>query len=105
MSWLHSETEITFICDSCPDDKIEGTTLFVNIALERARVAKPPMSDLGPCWEYARGLGWVSFKRTGRDWTYHCPTCAEKAAAEHAEWNRQERERERIKERNSRYFE
>ena len=36
-------------------------------------------------------------------WTYHCPTCAEKAAADHAEWNRQERERERVKERNSRF--
>lgn len=101
MSWEKDAVGITFHCDTC-----EEFFLNVNIADARAGSSRrEPYPDLLPCWEYARGLGWVSFKRTGRDWTYHCPTCAEKAAAEHAEWNRQERERERVKERNSRYFE
>ena len=64
-----------------------------------------PAADFGAAWKAVKERLWVSFKRTGRPWDYYCPKCAENAAADHAEWNRQERERERLKERNARYFE
>lgn len=93
---------ITFDCDS--EACLESFN--VNIADARAGTSRrEPFPDLLPCWDIALDIGWVSFKRTGHDWTYHCPKCAEKAAADHAEWNKSERERERVKERNSRYFE
>ena len=102
MSWDMDTASgvITFYCDTCQESHV------VNIADARAGSSRrEPYPDLLPCWDYAGGLGWVSFKRTGHDWTYHCPKCAAQAAADHAEWNRQERERERVKERNSRYIE
>jgi hypothetical protein len=48
----------------------------------------------------ARASGWVSFKRVGRDWSYHCRQCAAQAERDHQEHARNEAERERIKARN-----
>lgn len=62
-----------------------------------------PVQTFPEGWRQAQEAKWVSFKRTGQPWRYFCPGCAEKAAADHAEWNKAERERERIKERNARY--
>jgi hypothetical protein len=55
------------------------------------------------CWDVARATGWVSFKRTGQPWSYHCPACAAQAERDHQEHYRHEQERERIKLRNERY--
>ena len=102
MSWDMDTASgvITFYCDTCQESHV------VNIANARASTTRrEPFPNLLPCWDIAHARGWVSFKRIGYAWTYHCPACADQAAADHAEWNKQERERERVKERNSRYIE
>ena len=102
MSWDMDTASgvITFYCDTCQESHV------VNIANARASTTRrEPFPNLLPCWDIAHARGWVSFKRIGYAWTYHCPACADQAAADHAEWNKQEQERERIKERNARYSE
>lgn len=101
MSWVKEEFQIVFECDTCE-------TEFIEVNITEARLGssrRPPFPDLLPCWDVAKGAGWTSYKRIGHDWTYHCPKCAETAAAAHEEYNKAERERERIKERNARYAE
>ena len=95
MSWNKTETHVIFACDAI-DCEIHTAVPIIPVEKQ---------SDFGGCFKRVQELGWVSFKRTGREWTYHCPKCAEQAAADHAEWNKAERERERIKERNARYSE
>jgi len=92
MSWEKDaeNSRFLFMCDS-----LEECASSVNI----------PAADFGAAWKVVKEQEWVSLKRTGQPWRYFCPTCAKKAAEDHAEWNRQERERERLKERNARYFE
>lgn len=88
---------IVFECDSsgevatCEMAKIRGTCNGVS----------PHDTDFGLCWRYLKGLGWVSFKRTGKPWTYHCPKCAVDAEREHHEWTHNDHERERLKKRNA----
>ena len=63
MSWDMDTASgvITFYCDTCQESHV------VNIADARAGSSRrEPYPDLLPCWDYAGGLGWVSFKRTGQ---------------------------------------
>jgi hypothetical protein len=53
------------------------------------------------CWRYMRGVGWRSFKRTGRNWSYHCVKCGPEAEIAHREHQRHEAERDRIRARNA----
>lgn len=72
------EFSITFHCDSCPAAlKASGTFL--------------------ECSTYAGRQNWIALKRTGFDWTYHCPACAEQAQRDHDEHKRNEERRERMK--------
>jgi len=95
MSWIADGRTITFTCDSCPEG-LESTE-----SVNAEYYAKPSESDFAAAWRIVqRPGGWRSFKRTGHSWTYHCAKCAPQAESEHAEHNRNEAERERIKARN-----
>jgi hypothetical protein len=94
MSWDKTETEITFYCESC-----DRSDVF-NIAETRGATESGTASDFAVCWTRAQQGGWRSFKR--RSWEYFCVGCAPAARAVQQERNRQDQERERLKERNSR---
>lgn len=95
MSWTKEGDAVTFSCDSCPE------TFFVDGDLARSGSSRPPRASLFTvCLDVARGAGWVSYKRVGRNWTYHCAGCAAQAAADHVEHIKRDAERERIKARN-----
>lgn len=94
MGWdKTSDTAFSFECDSCADVVALNTE-------EMASEPKPGQSNFGRCWGHLKGIGWRSFKRNGRDWTYHCVKCGPEAEMQHLEHRRQESERDRIKARN-----
>jgi hypothetical protein len=98
MSWDRECDTVTFTCDTCP------TTLAVDGNVARCdSTREASASTFMICWDVARATGWVSFKRTGQPWSYHCPACAAQAERDHQEHYRHEQERERIKLRNERY--
>lgn len=93
MAWdKRDEHCFTFECDSCGADVIELKADTIT--------PKPGQSNFGRCWSHLQGLGWRSFKRAGRDWTYHCPKCGPEAEMQFREYRRQESERDRTKARN-----
>lgn len=94
MAWVRECDTIKFACDTCP------STLDVDANVSRLNTTDPYATTFKVCWDGARASGWVSFKRVGFPWTYHCPKCASEAEREHAEHYRNEVERERIKARN-----
>jgi len=101
MSWDQPDVNrIVFYCDTL---ECQHEHHFSPGSERNLKKVPEHASDFTACWTAAQVLGWRSFKRTGGKWTYHCPECAEAAESAHTEWNRQERERERIKERNARY--
>ena len=83
MSWDQSGDAIQFSCE---------TGECMNSFTARVTFAE--------AWASAKQNGWVSFKRSGRNWTYHCPACADQAERDHEAHKRNEAERERIKARN-----
>lgn len=90
MSWTGpgtGSTPYTFVCDSeCGANKSIHADSFVKAALE-----------------VKEKYGWVAFKRTGHQWTYHCADCAERGKREHEEGVRRDEERARLRERNAEY--
>lgn len=96
MGWEKDEAacSVTFFCDgqNC----------------ERSRTYNEPLpnhiSVFAGCWQRAEADGWRSFKQVGRNWRYFCKGCADAAEQEHHDYNAAEHERERVKERNARYF-
>lgn len=98
MAWDKTDDEtLSFECDSCAE--------VVDLNVDRIRemaFPEPKTPDFCMCWRYLQGIGWRSFKRIGRDWTYHCAKCGPEAETAHNEWRRQENERERIRSRNRR---
>ncbi len=85
MSWDRSSDNFQFACDT-------GECLASLIIVA---------SDFATASHSAKETGWVTHKRVGRNWTYHCPACAEQAERDHQEHLKREQERERIKARNS----
>src|SRR5579864_4005614 len=97
MLWEQPDrSTIVMECDTCGD----VTECDVETVREGEAHA-PADSDFIACWRYLQGLGWKSFKRTGKSWTYHCPKCADAAEQAQTEYRRDERERERAKARNA----
>jgi hypothetical protein len=97
MSWSRDCDTVSFACDSgeCQNVlDVDGNVARLNSTREATA------STFAICNDVARGLGWVSFKRVGRPWTYHCSACAEQAECDHEEYLNREQERERIKQRN-----
>lgn len=93
MAWDKPDDKtVTFECDDC--------TEVVDCDIETIRATGQPTpndSDFIVCWRYLVGIGWRSFKRTGRNWSYHCVKCGPAAEASHNAHRRQESERDRIK--------
>lgn len=85
MSWQVTDDEgLAFFCDSGECDARVGFR-----------------EDFAPSWARAKEIGWLTLKRTGRDWTHHCPLCAPQAERDHEAHKRNEAERERLKARNA----
>ena len=97
MPWHSSDGLVIFECDSC------DVVVDCDVATIRS-TAHPTAhdTDFSLCYRYMQGIGWRSFKRTGRPWSYHCPTCSPQAESEHRDHQRLENERDRIKTRNAR---
>lgn len=96
MAWEQIDSTVTFYCDSCEAER--------ECKVETVRATaqpEPATSDFIMCWRYMQSIGWRSFKRTGRAWTYHCVACGPQAEMEHREHSRQENAREQIKARNA----
>lgn len=105
MSWEKSEDglSVTFYCDSPACDRNTSCNIDSSRhANAHLTVTPPPQtaSDFAFCWFHVKRLGWVSFKRAGQSWTYHCKECAEQAERDHAQHQLNEAERERIIKRN-----
>lgn len=98
MPWHKSDEAVTFECDTC-DLIVDCDTKTVRDTAEQPNAQD---SDFAICWRYMQGIGWRSFKREGRLWAYHCPTCGPQAEVEHGDHRRLEDERERIRSRNAR---
>lgn len=95
MAWDKTDTTVTFECDTCDT--------VVDCDIKTLRAASPPTphdSDFIVCYRHMQGIGWRSFKRTDRPWSYHCPECGPQAEMDHREYRRNERQREAIKARN-----
>jgi hypothetical protein len=104
MSWDKSDDCITFYCDSAECDRNTSVTISSARTCNGHLTVTPPpptASDFAFCWFHAKRHGWVSFKRNGQPWTYHCKECAAQAEHDHQEHQRNEAERERIKARNA----
>lgn len=98
MAWDKPDNStIVFECDTCP----QTVTCTVDV-VRRTAPEIAIVSDFGACWRYAQGLGWRSFKRAGKDWTYHCLSCGSAAEVAHRDHKRQELERDRLKDHNAR---
>jgi hypothetical protein len=82
MSWTKDENTVTFMCDSCSEELRYAGQSFVT------------------CSALMRGDGWLSLKRTGFEWTHHCPKCIPEAQREHEEYKRNAERREQMKVRN-----
>jgi hypothetical protein len=86
MSWTGpgtGSTPYTFVCDSgCGANKSIRADTFAAAWLE-----------------VKEKYGWVSFKRIGRQWMYHCPGCAGHGRQENEDGVRRDEERERLKKR------
>jgi|ERR1019366_3619715 hypothetical protein len=99
MAWDKPDAStIAFECDSC-SEAIECD--IETIRAECFTVTDDKSSDFAVCWRHVQGLGWRSFKRTGRNWTYYCVTCIPAAEAAHKQHNIDEATRDRIKAKNS----
>lgn len=94
MAWEKTNANVTFYCDTPDCDSYE-------IVSSRVLFGSPNNSTFAACWQRVQSIGWRSFKRGGRPWTYHCSACALSAAESHREYNRREQERERIKAQNA----
>lgn len=99
MAWEANEAEgvIVFECESC--DRVDRVN--VQETRDTAEKPEPNTTDFIMCWRRQMGVGWRSFKRTGRNWSYHCPACGAQAEQDHRDFQSQERERERLKARNA----
>lgn len=101
MGWENHAGAITFYCDG-PDCEVTG--LYHIAETRNAGIYPHSLSDFAVCFNRARGLGWHSFKKTGRPWEYFCPKCVPAAEEAQRHHNEQEAERERIKQRNARAY-
>jgi hypothetical protein len=97
MPWNKADETITFECDTCD--------VVVDCDIKTVRATAQPSdyeTDFAVCFRYMRGIGWRSFKRSGRAWSYHCTACGPQAEVEHNDHRRLEDERDRIRSRNAR---
>lgn len=92
-----NDSTITFECDSI--ECTEAVDCDVKVIRESSGPA-PHASDFSVCWRHLQNSGWRSFRRIGKPWTYHCPTCGPEAEKTHHEHQQSDSARDEIRARN-----